>query len=334
MARKKAKAKRRDEELEWVYVEHVIVPEGRRKLNESVVQALTESMAAYGLQTPITVRILEETVIDGREWVGVPVLIAGGHRLEAARRLGWERIDAIVVEYDDLRRAELWEIDENLCRSVLSSAEYSAAIVRRKALYEELHPETRHGGDRKSGAAKSSHQVEDLIGDRSADTAMDGDAAAGEEERKSSGQVGRLIADRFTKDTAEKTGRSERSVQRAAHRGEAIAPDVLRAIQGTRLDTGSYQDRIARLDHDEQRKTVQEDLAAPPSSQTRPPKQMSAWPEGEESARRIAQMVAENIPEDDWDEFGYHLGKTTPTRITQALARIAVRSEAVADWGR
>jgi len=93
-----------------------------------------------------------------------------------------------------------------------------------------LRPETRRGGDRKSEAAKSSRQLDDLIGGEVGPAgAVDGDGLAGE---KSSGQLGHLIQDRFTKDTAEKTGRSEATIQRAARRGEAIAPDVLREIQG------------------------------------------------------------------------------------------------------
>jgi len=41
--------------------------------------------------------------------------------------------------------AELAEVDENLIRSPLTPAQEASAIFRRKAIYEELHPETEAG---------------------------------------------------------------------------------------------------------------------------------------------------------------------------------------------
>lgn len=80
-------------------------------------------------------------------------------------------------------------IDENLCRAELSPADRARQTARRKAIYEELNPETRHGGDR----SEPSRQLGDLPD-----------------------------ADRFSADTARATGLSERTVQRDAERGEVI----------------------------------------------------------------------------------------------------------------
>lgn len=58
----------------------------------------------------------------------MPILIAGRHRLEAARRLGWEEIDAYVFEGDE-RDARLWEIAENLHRAELTVQERADNIA-------------------------------------------------------------------------------------------------------------------------------------------------------------------------------------------------------------
>lgn len=53
--------------------------------------------------------------------------------------------------------------------------------------------------------------------------------------------------DRFTADTAAKTGQSERSIQRDAERGEKVIPEVIDMITGTKLDTGTYLDKLKKL---------------------------------------------------------------------------------------
>ena len=61
------------------------------------------SMTVIGLQRPITVYRDEEA--------DQFILIEGGHRLEAARRLGWTVIPAKIVDWEpDQRR--MWEISE------------------------------------------------------------------------------------------------------------------------------------------------------------------------------------------------------------------------------
>lgn len=71
-------------------------------------------------------------------------LVAGRHRLEAVRRLGWDSILAMVADGDRAHQ-ELITIDENLRRNALNRYDEMTALVRRKQIHEELHPETRHG---------------------------------------------------------------------------------------------------------------------------------------------------------------------------------------------
>jgi len=186
-----------------------------RTVDPDRVAALKASIEELGLRTPITVvgdsRATNDPSIRVR-------LVAGAHRLEAMRQLGREWIAAYVGKQDDLD-AELWEIDENLCRAELTPADRALFVFRRKEIYLMKYPETGHGGDR------ASRQVGDLKG----------------EEPK-----------RFTSATAEATGQSERAVQRDAERGEKISEKALRMLRGTRHDKGVVLDRLKSLRDDEQ----------------------------------------------------------------------------------
>ena len=114
---------------------------GRREADPEAVQKLAESISKVGLLNPITV---------DQEYT----LIAGLHRLEAAKLLGWTEIECTVKNLDGLL-AELAEIDENLIRRGLSYIDEGKQLARRKEIYEILHPETGHGGDRKSERIKT-----------------------------------------------------------------------------------------------------------------------------------------------------------------------------------
>src|SRR5699024_2418164 len=105
-------------------------------------------------------------------------------------------------------------------------------IARRKCIYEQLYPQTRHGGDRRSEAAGSNPQLEDL--------------------KKNS----------FAEETAEKTGRSRQSVERDARRGNAVEPDIMAELVNTPFDTGVYLDKLAKLPPEQQREKFDRDMAA------------------------------------------------------------------------
>lgn len=113
-------------ELGRVFIDDVFIGTRHRSLDSSRVESLAESIKAIGLQTPISV------YVDGDDHAH---LVAGLHRLEAARHLGWERIDANFVKMDDVER-ELWEIAENLHRVELTKEQRDEHIRRYAELIE------------------------------------------------------------------------------------------------------------------------------------------------------------------------------------------------------
>jgi ParB family chromosome partitioning protein len=89
-----------------------------RHLDEARLADLVKSVRILGIKTPISTRLE-----DGR-----PKLVAGLHRLEAARRLGL--LVPCIDSDGDAIDAELWEIAENLHRAELSSLDRSDHIAR------------------------------------------------------------------------------------------------------------------------------------------------------------------------------------------------------------
>lgn len=112
----------------------IAIPARLRPIGDGDVVEMMESMGELGLLTAIGVRRTPEG----------PALIYGAHRLEAARRLGWDAIRADVWEMG-ARHARLAECEENLRRGDLSLLELAIHLAERKAIYEQLHPETKAG---------------------------------------------------------------------------------------------------------------------------------------------------------------------------------------------
>jgi ParB/RepB/Spo0J family partition protein len=98
------------------------VPDGRRTIDTENVRTLAASMKAIGLQTPITV-VPHKVGATSRV-----VLVAGLHRVEAAKALGWESIPALLMVGggNDHRR---WQIEENLIRADLIALDRAEAIA-------------------------------------------------------------------------------------------------------------------------------------------------------------------------------------------------------------
>ena len=130
-------------------ISEITINPGRREADQEAVHELVDSISKVGLLNPITV---------DQEYT----LIAGLHRLEAAKLLGWTEIECTVSSLEGLL-AELAEVDENVVRKGLSAVEYSDLLLRRKEIYETLHPETKRGGDRKSEKIKGAKCAFDSV---------------------------------------------------------------------------------------------------------------------------------------------------------------------------
>lgn len=110
--------------VKTIRVDAITVNPGRRPVNQDKVKKLAESIKTTALINPINI-----TAND--------ILIAGVHRLEAVKLLGWEEIEARVLDITGLR-AELAEIDENFMRQELSPIEIGELANRRDEILEEL----------------------------------------------------------------------------------------------------------------------------------------------------------------------------------------------------
>lgn len=165
-------------EVTSIPLDRIEVGERLRAVDADYVALIAESLTERGLDTPI---IVTAAGADGRH-----TLIAGGHRVAAARLAGWSEIAAKVVAADELQ-AKLIEIDENLIRRELSALDRAVFLAERKRIYEALHPEARRGGARRGTKTTS------------------------------------LSVWSFSKATAQKLGVDERTIQRAVARA-AIPP--------------------------------------------------------------------------------------------------------------
>jgi ParB-like chromosome segregation protein Spo0J len=193
--------------LVYVNIEDITVEPRHRAVNAEKAEALARSMREIGLRTPVHI-----VVRDGGKF-----LVAGAHRLAAARLLGWREIQAIEIEESD-PHADLWEIDENLARLELTATEQTEHLSRRQELWEKLMQ-----------------------------SASVSEAAAAPVSRKGGrGKRG------FAKDTAEKTGVDKSTVARGISRANRTTVQARAIISGTKADTGSNLDKLKKHPREQQ----------------------------------------------------------------------------------
>jgi ParB family transcriptional regulator, chromosome partitioning protein len=243
-------------DLKQIHVSAIIVARRLRAADPDWVAAIAESFRDRGQRTPIEVRVDEH---------GQYRLVAGLHRLEAARSLGWDTIEASLFQGTDLE-ARLDEIDENLLRRELSELDRSIFLAERKTLWQELHPHTSRAGRKNRG--KLAHISEGPL------------------------------EERFSAATAKKLGLSASIVDRALRRA-AIADDVRDLLTSHPVARkGAQLDQLAALTPADQRRVAAAllDAADPARNVTEAAQRIGLLPRAapadadEQSAQSLARV--------------------------------------------
>lgn len=201
-----------------IAISDIKVNPGRREVLLERAKELAGSIAEIGMLNPITI---------DRKYT----LIAGLHRLEAAKLLEWTEIECNICDLAGLQ-AELAEIDENFVRSDLSEFEFGELLLRRKDIYETLYPET------KCGVSQA----------RAMNKAKGNNVSA----------PGALTSKSFVRDTADKLGMSPRTVEEKIQIAKNLTPEAKKIIK----DSGEKVKKkevlkLSRLEPEQQKEAAE-----------------------------------------------------------------------------
>ncbi|WP_339860457.1 ParB/RepB/Spo0J family partition protein [Thalassospira alkalitolerans] len=173
-------------------IDRINVGERLRAVDPDHVAVIADSIRQCG-------RVLQPVAIT-QTLAGDWMLVAGAHRLAAARLVGLKEIPVVIHEELNGLQAKMIEIDENLLRHELNPLDRAVFLAERKRIYEQMHPETKAGV---AGAAAKHGSANDTMS--------------------------------FAKDAAEKIGLNPRSIERAVRIATRLSPDVRRNLIGTDL---------------------------------------------------------------------------------------------------
>jgi hypothetical protein len=204
-------------------VDDIVVGERRRHIDQAKVIELAENIRENGLLHPVVITL---TPRDADEGGPEARLVAGAHRLEAVKQLGYSEVRVTVAELGKTE-AEIAELDENLVRHELSPAERAQHFARRKELFDQ---------QRTVGT-----------GGATCTTSLSDGRKAGPQHQKS-----------FAAATAEATGLDKSTINRSLRRAKLIAPDVIETIikEKPELNTGTAMGSLAAMPVERQRGVV------------------------------------------------------------------------------
>ncbi len=172
--------------------------------------------------------VMKDAIHVRRKKDGSLVLIAGAHRLETARQLGWEEIEAKIWTDVTDDWARLMEIDDNLAGAEMNALDTAVFLAARKAVYERMHPETKRGV---AGGLARQGLATDIMS--------------------------------FAAATADKFGCTTRHVERMVAAGSRLGPDQVHALrQAPRQITLKDLTEIGKISEPTARYAVVDRLAA------------------------------------------------------------------------
>lgn len=137
---------------EKLLIDNITVSNRHRAVDADAVKVLAASMDKIGLRTPITIRSPNDSEC---------YLVAGRHRLEAAKLLGWDEIECFVLDCSE-DEAEMWEISENLHRAELTVVQRSEQVARWAELAEKVEqvaPVSKGGRGKEGGERKAARDL-------------------------------------------------------------------------------------------------------------------------------------------------------------------------------
>lgn len=204
-------------QIDKVPLADLIIRDRMRPVSEAGVESLIASVTELG--------VMKDAIHVRKKKDGSLHLMAGAHRTEMARRLGWIDIPAKVWTGVTDDWARLVEIDDNLAGAEMNPLDTAVFLAARKEVYERLHPEAKRGF---SGGKARHGQLTDMMSVSS-----------------------------FAASTAEKFGFTDRHVRRMIAAGIALSGnDVTHLRQAKRPITLKDLVEIAKIGDPEERTGV------------------------------------------------------------------------------
>jgi len=206
-----------------------------RTIVDGKVKDIAESIKLLGLLQPILV----ESIVGRTD---IYRIVCGHHRVAACRKIGLTEIDAVVVDSDVLTN-ELIEIDENLCRAELTTAQIRAFTKRREQIWIALRLTVKTDTVSDLTDKSNTTPVSGLDDAKS----VGGASCATNDLRSDGRRKGPQHKEGFAAATAAATGQSKATTNRALANANALGIDTLNKLANTSLDSGVELDALAKL---------------------------------------------------------------------------------------